>query len=343
MKKKYTRKNGKAKSDTPKHPPGQTQPALRRKMDIHERILSEKFPNAVTLAEELQSTSRTIKEDIKQMRLFNGAPIEFDVKRNGYYYTKEYHFLAAPQKYSEEQIFAMLVAHKAVEQYRGLPFEKPLQVAFKKLMAGLDKRKRYTMENFGSALSIRPFAPADADLEIFHAIAESLAKHRVLGFNYRNFATIEWKARRVHPYHISCIDNVWYLFAFDPSRNDIRTFVLARMDQTEVTNELFPPKPFDPDKLLKDSFGVMHKDEVHDVVVEFNLAGSDIVRTRKWHQSAALEEMGGYCLRMKMRLNSLEEVERWVLSFGPRAKVIGPPPLVERVKKSLAETAALYA
>ena len=43
-----------------------------------------------------------------------------------------------------------------------------------------------------------------------------------------------------------------------------------------------------------------------------------------------------------MRLNSLEEVERWVLGFGRHAKVVGPRELVERVRGTAAEVVNAY-
>jgi predicted DNA-binding transcriptional regulator YafY len=46
---------------------------------------------------------------------------------------------------------------------------------------------------------------------------------------------------------------------------------------------------------------------------------------------------------MTMRLNSLEEIERWVLNWGVHARVIGPQALRERVAKTAAAVAAFYA
>ncbi|MGC3958064.1 MAG: hypothetical protein QM813_09040, partial [Verrucomicrobiota bacterium] len=40
---------------------------------------------------------------------------------------------------SEKEMFALLVADKAIAQYRGMPFRKPLRMAFTKLTGQLDK------------------------------------------------------------------------------------------------------------------------------------------------------------------------------------------------------------
>jgi len=43
-----------------------------------------------------------------------------------------------------------------------------------------------------------------------------------------------------------------------------------------------------------------------------------------------------------MRLNSLEEIERWILGFGEHATVVGPKELKERVKETAAKIAHKY-
>ena len=54
----------------------------------------------------------------------------FDAQHNGYFYTKPVdQFPQLP--FTEAEVFAMLVAHKAIAQYRGTPFEHPLALAFR--------------------------------------------------------------------------------------------------------------------------------------------------------------------------------------------------------------------
>ena len=52
--------------------------------------------------------------------------------------------------------------------------------------------------------------------------------------------------------------------------------------------------------------------------------------------------MSNGMLRMRLRLNSLEEVERWVLSMGTHATVIGPERLRERLSKATKELFERY-
>jgi predicted DNA-binding transcriptional regulator YafY len=323
-----------------------SRPPIGRMKRIDEWIRSGKYPNAVTMGRQLEVTDRTVKRDIEYMRDALEAPVEYDELKHGYCYNKPYDFLPVAAV-TEAEMFALLVADKAIAQYRGMPFQKPLRMAFKKLTGQLDGSEQYSLENLGLAVSFRPFAPEDADLNAFRVITKGLQERRTLKFDYRNLGTKNWQARRVHPYHLACIDSHWYLFAHDVSRGAIRTFALSRLAKPAVTAEHFEkPKDFDPDKYLEGSFTVMKGDKEQEVVIEFDAWAADLVRGRQWHSSQEMTDRpdhpeGGLTLRM--RLNSLEEIERWVLSWGTHAKVVEPAALRERVRKTAAAVAGRYA
>lgn len=319
-----------------------SRPPLHRMQRIHEWIKSGKYPNAVGMAEDLEVTDRTIKRDIEFMRDSLQAPIEYDELKHGYFYRKEYDFLPVTAM-SEAEMFSLLVADKAIAQYRGMPFQKPLRMAFKKLTGQLDDKERYSLENLGLALSFRPFAPEDADLNVFRVLTKAVQERRVLKFEYRNLGAKQWQTRQVHPYHLACIDSHWYLFAYDIQREAMRTFVLTRLIKPTAMEEHFvKSKDFNPDKYLEGSFGVMKGDKEYDVEIEFNAWATDLVRGRQWHSSQTLAELPDGGSRLKMRLNGLEEIERWILSWGTHARVVGPMVLCERVKKMATAVGQLY-
>lgn len=111
-----------------------------------------------------------------------------------------------------------------------------------------------------------------------------------------------------------------------------------------MTDEAFErPKDFSPDNYLAGSFSVMKGEVEEDVVIEFDAWGADLVRGRQWHWSQEMTDHPEDGLTLKMRLNSLEEIERWILSWGTHAKVISPPALQERVRKTAAAVAGGYA
>jgi len=54
----------------------------------------------------------------------------------------------------------------------------------------------------------------------------------------------------------------------------------------------------------------------------------------QWHESQQLRELKGGGVELKLKLSSLMEIERQILSWGGDAKVLKPRELVEAVRKS---------
>lgn len=304
-------------------------------MRIHALLKNGEYPNCTTVGREFELCVRTVVRDIDFMRDRLELPIEWDGKKNGYYYTQEVdQFPQMPM--NEAETFALLVAHKAIAQYHDTPFQRPLEAAFRRLTGQLDQSVRFSMGGVEKMLSFRPFAPDDGDLMVFEVLTRALRDRRVLRFSYRNRGAAALQQRTVHPYHLACIDNHWYLLAFDLKRKAMRTFSLTRMQKAELGRGRFRmSKAFDVDAHLRDSFGVFkgEPDGDYEVVVDFDAWAADEIRGRKWHQSQEVTELPKGLLRLRMRLNNLEEVERWLLSFGTHATVARPRALRERLAK----------
>ena len=143
----------------------------------------------------------------------------------------------------------------------------------------------------------------------------------------------------MHPCHVAYVNNQWTLFARDPKAGAVvRKFILARLSKPELTAEKFAvPGKFDLDKEMGGSMGVFKGDGNYTVVVDFDSWGADDVRGRRWHSSQELTELDEGRLRVKLRLNSLQEVERWALGFGVHAMVVEPQELKQRLFRTTEE------
>ena len=317
-------------------------PAWERMMHIHRALQDGRHPNCRQLARDLEVVPRTIKRDVDFMRYRLHLPIAYDPQRRGYRYTepvKTFPDVAV----TEQEVFALLVAHKAIAHYRGTPFERILENAFKKLADRLDTGTRHTLGDLEAALSFRPFAPDDTDLHNFETLTRAVREHREVCFQYRNLGTRQARARRVRPYHLACIENHWYLFGFDVARQAVRTFALGRLQNPVLTPRHFrPPRNFNLDEYLRGSLGVFRGQADYEVVIDFDAWAGDLVRGRHWHATQELTELPSGEVRLRLRLNSLEEAERWVLSWGVHATVVRPRALARRIQDIAATLARRY-
>src|SRR5436190_2924723 len=308
-----------------------SRPPWERMMRMHQLIKSGKYPNCSKLAREFEVATRTIKRDIDFMKYRMDLPIEYDSRRYGFYYSKPVDQFPGVAV-TEAEVFALLVAHKAIAQYQGTPFQKPLQAAFEKLTSQLDRTAPFTLGSLDEAMSFRPFAPEDTDLKTFEVLSQGVQEHRVVRFQYKKLGARKPEYRHVQPYHLACIENVWYLFAFDMDRGAMRTFVLTRLYQPELTGKRFTPrKDFNADDYLRGSFSVFRGGDAYEVVIEFDSWATDLIRGRRWHASQEFTELPNGCSRLRVRLNNIEEMERWVLSWGTHATVVRPKMLLDRI------------
>jgi predicted DNA-binding transcriptional regulator YafY len=311
-----------------------TRPPLERMLRIHQAIQSDKYPNASTLAAQMEVSTKSIHRDLEFMRDRLELPLEYDGARRGYHYTETVSSFPTLQ-ITEGELFALLVAEKALQQYRGTNFEKPLISAFKKMSASLPDTISLNMADWEQTISFQTRAVPLLNLEIFDALGTATARRQQLELAYRKPGQREAELRVVDPYHLANINGEWFLFAFDHLRQDIRTFVPARVKAIRPTGKTFVrPQKFSLEKRLHDSFGVHSaKGEFH-VAIQFNEQVADYVREKRWHDSQELVELKAGGVELRLRLSSLEEIERWVLGWGGNAVVIKPPELRDMVRQS---------
>ncbi|HYE31672.1 MAG TPA: YafY family protein [Methylomirabilota bacterium] len=316
--------------------------SIERLLRIHHLIQAGKFPNARKLAAELEVSPRCIERDIEFMRDRMNLPIAYDQYRYGYHYTEEVSAFPTVQ-ISEGELFALIVAEKALQQYRGTSFEKPLVSAFEKLAASLPDTVSFTLDQMDQDISFRTRAETKVPLDIFEVITRATRKREQLELEYRKPGSAQPERRIVDPYHLANINGEWFLFAHCHLRKDLRTFVPSRIQAAQPTGRSFVrPKRFSIEASLQNSFGVLSGREHHEVCVHFTSAVADYITEKIWHPSQRLTPLPGGGVELKMTLNGLAEVLKWILSWGPDARVVSPPELVKLVLSSAEKLARQY-
>jgi proteasome accessory factor B len=321
---------------------GRSRPPLERMMKIHDQLRENKYPNATGLAKLIEVCTKTIHRDIEFMRDRLNLPVEFSQKHNGYWYTEPVANFPTVQV-TEGELVALYVAEKALAQYRGTPFEKPLHAAFQKLTRGLSDTISFTWDNLDQAISFRSIGTTTADLQQFETVSRAVVRSEEIEFEYQKLNNSRHERRQVRPYHLGCVENQWYLFAFDLNRQQMRTFVLSRMRAVKATGHRFRrPPEFSVSELLAGSFGVFSSDRTYLVRIQFDRFAAQLVRERRWHPTQKLRDLPKGRLELAMKLGSLPEVQRWVLSWGEHARVLAPRELQKSVRDSAGQVAKMY-
>jgi len=197
------------------------------------------------------------------------------------------------------------------------------------------------------AISFRSIGPAVVQVEIFERLSEAVLKTKEVEFDYKKLGSKTTERRRVQPYHLGLIDNLWYLFGFDVHRNQLRTFALPRIERVKVTQAKFHrPSGFSVAHQLAFSFGVFSKNgnaKCETVRIRFDPFAAQLVQEREWHPSQKIKQLKGGVIELSLKLANFEEIERWILSWGAHARVVAPAQLKKRVAKTVSQLAKSYA
>ena len=289
-------------------------------LHIHSAVQSGKFPNANTLARDLEVSPRSIARDLDFMRERLQLPLQYDGSRFGYFYEGEVG--AFPSlTISEGELFALAIAEKALQQYRGTSFEKPLLSAFKKMSDSLPETISLNLNEWSETISFRTSAEPILNLKNFDQLARATARCEQLRMTYRKPGQKKADERIVDPYHLANVNGEWYLFAYDHLRNAVRTFSPLRVLKIERTGVIFPRNDgFSVQQELKNSFGVHTGTKKVRVVIRFDEEVADYIREKKWHASQRLRELRNGGIELELVLSSLVEIERWILSWGGKLK-----------------------
>lgn len=324
-------------------PRGQSsRPPIERMLRIHEELRRGAFTNCSKLARLLEVSRKTIVRDVAFMRDRLELPIEFDPRINAYRYTHPVSAFPTVQV-SEGELLALLVARKALEQYRGTPFHRQLEVSFEKLTGGLKDRISFSPADELQSVSFKNVGLGKADLAIFNALSGATLRQHEVEFDYRKPGESQAARRRVRPYHLANRENLWYLVAFDIERDALRTFALPRISNPKVLSTAFVrPADFSPEKFFASALGVLGGERDYRVVIRFSATVADRVREREWHESQEWRDLPDGRLELQLRLGALPEIERWVLTWGADAEVLHPRELRKKLRKTAAALLERY-
>jgi predicted DNA-binding transcriptional regulator YafY len=133
-----------------------------------------------------------------------------------------------------------------------------------------------------------------------------------------------------------------YLIAWCRLRKDVRVFATHRFLAVSMTDEHCPPRAETRSQsALRKAFRVWRSEHVETVRIRFAPEVANEIRERKWLAEQKVEDVGGGVI-LAGEVAGLAEIERWILGYGPAAKVLAPKALATSVARKLREAAAQY-
>lgn len=313
-----------------------TQSQYARLMELDRLIRAGKHPNCLTFGAEWGVSAKTVQRDIDFLRDQCGAPIEYDREHKGFRYTDASWWLPA-LPLTEADLLAVLLAARVAEQYRGSPVARQVSQVFTKLAEVLPGNITLAPELLYNRFTFTAPPARPLQEEVWTPVVRGLLARHTVRLVYRPFgsgATRTDKESRVNPCHIANLQGEWYLFGVHAGHSDVRQFAMGRIESAAVTDDPFTMPPgFDARKLLEGVFARFTGDgKPMTVQLLFDAEVAEWVAERQWHPGQTLKTRKSGDVELSFPARGLYEVQRWVLAWGSKVRVLAPAELAGMVR-----------
>jgi proteasome accessory factor B len=298
------------------------------------------------LRREMNVTRRTLYRDLDMME---DAGYRFVKEGGGGGFSKKWRFppgmRKAPDKpYTEGELLSLYFCMNLLQPFRGTPLRDGVESLLAKIEATFPEKER---EYFGDLVfthvaKMTPSKDWRRHAATVSALSNACLEHRRVELSYR--ATDDkTKSYSFSPYCIAYYGGDLYTIGWSELRKAVRTLRVDRILSIKPTSQKFErPKDFDPDDYLGRSFGMYSEGPQEQVRIEFAAEAARSVREREWHPTQRIEEKAGGKAVLKMTVQGLPEVARWVLYHAPFARVLEPKSLRAMVAENAAKAAAAH-
>jgi predicted DNA-binding transcriptional regulator YafY len=266
------------------------------------------------LAAAFEVTERTIYRDITALSEL-GVPI-VALPGQGYELMEGYYL--RPLVFTPDEAGALsLAAHMLLSQASGQTATAAEQ-ALAKLSAALPEATRRRVETLVAMVQFTlPQTRFDLDDPRLALLQRAIVERRLVFLRYHSYNRDETTERVVEPARLTFSGEAWYLSGYCRLRQAERAFRLDRIDAWRLLDETFAPRISTPAPTEPVVARVRFAPQVARWVRERQHYGFQ-------HEASAHDGAG---VVMTYRVDALQELVPWLLSWGAAAEALEPPEL----------------
>lgn len=282
------------------------------------------------LAGQLEVHPRTLRRDIDRLRQL-GYPIRASSGVAGGYAFRAGQALP-PLLLDDDEALAVAIALRiATEGTVGGVEESSLR-ALVKLEQVMPARLRRRIDALRSAIVPMARSGPTVDASMLATLAAACRGQLRVAFAYRDRQGQD-SARSVEPLGLVHTGRRWYLVAWDPARDDWRTFRIDRIADTPVTGPHFAPRAApeggDLSAFVSRSLGVSPFAEQARVI--FHLPREAMAR-RIPPSAGLLEPVDEARCLWQCGANDLDSLVYWLITIDVEFEVLAPAALTQRLR-----------
>src|ERR1700761_2617858 len=285
---------------------------------------------------------RSVQADIEMMRsnkLGYEAPIVVVDKKYYTYSDKNYSITNSPISQQDMQVLSEVSS--LLKQFKGFNHFTDLNEMVSKL-----EDKIYSQKT--QSTPVIDFEKNDnlKGLEWIEVIRKAIVAKKTICITYQSFKAREANTFCFSGYLLKEYRNRWFVLGMHHKRHaHIMNLALDRIQAVEEHNEPYREnRTLDLATYYNDCIGVTKSPGQRDCEVIFwiDAANAPYVVTKPLHHTQKLlsEDESGKIFSIRVIMNF--ELERELLGFGSKLRVLGPRVLVKQIKKQLYETLESY-
>jgi predicted DNA-binding transcriptional regulator YafY len=160
----------------------------------------------------------------------------------------------------------------------------------------------------------------------WYLISSAISQKKSLEFSYQSKGDKKTSDRKIDPYLLVFYRDHWNVIGFSHKREAFRNFVLDRMKNVSITNNVFVPNEnINNESLI---FGSNESGEMIEVHID-----KSIDRAFKANLPTKIfkhDHVSDKIIKASFRFDNLDYLNEWLLQFGDKATVIRPKKLKEK-------------
>lgn len=284
----------------------------------------------------------TIEKDLFAMRIEHDAPIKYNKREGGYYYTNP-DFSINDIPLTNDDITSIKFAINTLSQFREVDMFKQFGNAIDKIV------DRFTISEDPRDQDISKFvqfevAFSSSGNEFLTPLLEAIKGCQNTIFEYTSFVSGKTKTRKVVPLLLKEYRNRWYLISFDLEKKEVTTYALERMKNVVVLEEKgIKPPNFNPDNFFKHAVGITSsEDDPSLIVFKADNVSAKYIESQPFHLSQKIIKEGKNKTTFELKVLISEEFIRALISFGGGIEIIEPLELREEIIFRLKEMMKNY-
>lgn len=276
---------------------------------------------------------RMVFRDLNELRKV-GVPYHFDKKACCYAIDPKF-FLHVPNLNTQEALGLLLLVYKA-RNHIHFPFKDSVLRAALKIENNLPNEVRRYCNAALRNISVKADPRERLDLldQTFAQLLKALLRKQIV--NIRYYSPFERKniVTNLSPYHLTYNDHTWYVLGRSSLHKGVRAFKLNQIKTLNILAKCFTKdKKFDISEHLGRAWSMIPEGRLYNVKLRFLPEVAHSVAEVQWHSTQTVTFQGDGSAIIEFRVDGLNEIIWWILSYGDQVQVLAPGVLQQRVIK----------